>query len=388
MMAKLGEVCEVNPKTEKYEDDFKVSFVPMPKVSETGKIDTSEIRSYRDVKKGFTGFKDGDVLFAKITPCMENGKGAVAHSLMNGVGFGSTEFHVLRPKVDLTTSKWLYYLTSWHEFRVLAEKNMTGSAGQKRVPKKFLEDYELDVPSLEEQRLVAGVLDKVTALMDARRTQLTHLDTLIKAHFVEMFGDEQFKKVKAADICDFITKGTTPHATEIFEEPAENRIPFLKVYNLSFTGELLFEDKPQYIVKSVHEGKLARSKVYPNDVLMNIVGPPLGKFAIIPKNYPELNINQAMAIFRAKEQVVPRFLLAALMQPEVLRPFLDQAVGIRQQNLSLEQCRNLEIPLPPLALQNDFADFVAKVDGVKASVQASLDELDILKKSLMQMYFG
>ena len=80
--------------------------------------------------------------------------------------------------------------------------------------------------------------------------------------------------VKAQEVCYFITKGTTPKANEIFTKPFENCIPYLKVYNLSFDGSMLFFDEPQYIEKSVHEGKLARSKVYPNDVLMNIVGPP------------------------------------------------------------------------------------------------------------------
>lgn len=180
-----------------------------------------------------------------------------------------------------------------------------------------------------------------------------------------MFGDGKYPIVKTSDICDFITKGTTPPANEIYQEYSEDRIPFLKVYNLSFTGDLLFKQEPQYISKSTHEGKLSRSKVFPNDVLMNIVGPPLGKFSVVTNEYPEWNINQAIAIFRAKEKVISQYLMSALMQPDVLRPFLEQAVGIRQQNLSLEQCRNLEIPLPPLDLQQQFAAFVEHTDKSK-----------------------
>ena len=188
---------------------------------------------------------------------------------------------------------------------------------------------------------------------------------VFKSQFIEMFKDGKYPIVKAQDVCHFITKGTTPKADEIFTEPKENSIPFLKVYNLSFDGSMMFFQEPQYIDRSVHEGKLSRSKVYPDDVLMNIVGPPLGKFAIVNDDYEEWNINQAIAIFRAREAVNSKFLLHALMQPDVLGPFLEKAQGVRQLNLSLEQCRNLEFPLPPVAEQMEFVKFAEQSDKSK-----------------------
>ena len=188
-MAKLKDVCIINPKSPGFPDDLKVSFVPMPKVGENGEFDSSDVKEYREVKKGFTYFQNGDVLFAKITPCMENGKGAIANGMENGVGFGSTEFHVLRPLTDCVSNKWLFYLLSWPIFRKEAEKNMTGSAGQKRVPKSFLEEYTLTVPSLKEQQKMADALDKVSSLILLRKQQLAKLDELVKARFVELFGD-------------------------------------------------------------------------------------------------------------------------------------------------------------------------------------------------------
>ena len=189
MRVKLGEVCDINPKIQVTDDHVEVSFVPMQNVSEDGIIYLSETRLYGEVKKGFTSFHNGDVLFAKITPCMENGKGGIVKNLKNGLGFGSTEFHVLRPHSDIVLSDWLYYLTSWPVFRKECEKNMTGSAGQKRVPKSFLEEYKLFLPPMETQRHIAAVLDKVSALIALRRQQLDKLDELVKARFVEMFGD-------------------------------------------------------------------------------------------------------------------------------------------------------------------------------------------------------
>ena len=112
---------------------MEISFVPMQSVSEQGDIDTTAVRTYEEVQKGFTYFSEGDVLFAKITPCMENGKGAIARGLKNSVGFGSTEFHVLRPKAEVCNSEWIYAITSFSKFRQDAARKMTGSAGQRRV---------------------------------------------------------------------------------------------------------------------------------------------------------------------------------------------------------------------------------------------------------------
>ena len=148
----LGKCCELNPKRPKnIDDDLLVSFVPMPAVSEDGRIDVSETRPYSEVKKGFTYFAENDVLFAKITPCMENGKGCIAEGLSNGTGAGSTEFHVLRPISGKSNPYWLYILTMHESFRSAARKSMTGTGGQLRVPLGFLENYPITMPPIELQ---------------------------------------------------------------------------------------------------------------------------------------------------------------------------------------------------------------------------------------------
>lgn len=154
MEQRLGECCVINPKKttdSRLEEDLEISFIPMASVSECGEILKLEDKFCREVKNGFTYFCEGDVLFAKITPCMENGKGAVAVGLTNGIGFGSTEFHVLRPIKEKSNSYWLYALTSFELFRKKAGKNMTGSAGQKRVPASFLENIKISVPPISLQ---------------------------------------------------------------------------------------------------------------------------------------------------------------------------------------------------------------------------------------------
>lgn len=177
----LGECCEVNPVKSEIKDvpkNTEVSFMPMAAVSETGDIDLSQTRTLSDVWAGFTYFKDGDVVFAKITPSMENGKGAIMRSLKNGIGFGTTEFHVLRPIGGKSTSEWIYHLTKQTSFRELAERNMTGTAGQKRVPSSFLKSYMVTIPSIALQNQFAAITEKTDVLKAQFRNSLTDLENL------------------------------------------------------------------------------------------------------------------------------------------------------------------------------------------------------------------
>lgn len=283
-------------------------------------------------------------------------------------------------------SKYFYYILKTQDIKRQLESNKRGGT-QNFVSLKNIRDLKIPLIDILEQKKIVEILDKAQELIDKRKEQIEALDELVKSKFIEMFGSQKYPLVKAEDICEYITKGTTPKSSEIIEEYNDDLIPYLKVYNLSFDGSMLFDEKAQYITLETHNKFLARSKVYPNDILMNIVGPPLGKFAIVPNTFSEWNINQAIAIFRATNKVNPIYLLYSLKQPKVLKPFIDSAVGIRQQNLSLLQCRNLEIQLPPLSLQNQFADFVNKVNKLKSEMEKSLKELEDNFNSLMQKSF-
>ena len=145
-LVRLGDVAQINPRFDKSSlaDATAVSFVQMASVGAAdGKINVSITRPFAEVKQGsYTPFKDGDVLFAKVTPCMENGKMAIARGLMNGVGFGSSEFHVLRLS-DKVDAKYLYHFVSSQNFRKEAAGHMTGAVGLRRVPAAFLADAHL-----------------------------------------------------------------------------------------------------------------------------------------------------------------------------------------------------------------------------------------------------
>ena len=169
------DICEINPKLQpdKIGENLEVSFLPMKLLEEgTGRFDLSETRKYSEVKKGYTPFIDGDLIFAKITPCMENGKIAVLSNLKNGIGFGSTEFHVSRP-TQLINAFYLFYLFYLFYFflqksiREDAKRNFTGSAGQLRVPKNYFESIPIPLPPLAEQhRIVAKIEELFSDLED------------------------------------------------------------------------------------------------------------------------------------------------------------------------------------------------------------------------------
>lgn len=161
-------------------DDLEVSFVPMSSVeAATGRMDATSVRRFAEVKKGYTIFREGDVLFAKITPCMENGKMAVALGLRNCVGVGSTEFHVLRPLPGVD-AHYVYHFVSSSHFRAEAAHHMTGAVGQKRVPTAFLENCKIHLPSLDEQRRIVAELEKQFSRLDQAVANLKRVRANLK----------------------------------------------------------------------------------------------------------------------------------------------------------------------------------------------------------------
>lgn len=193
----LMDFCKINPKkinTKEFDDDMIVSFIPMPCVSDIwGKIVKKELRKLGEVKKGYTNFCEGDVLFAKITPCMENGKSAIVDKLENDIGFGSTEFYVLRCDENKLNNKYLHYFVRQKTFRDEAKGEMTGAVGQQRVPKTFLENYKMKVPTIEEQQEIVNILDRLLAKYNKIKNleqQLEKIELLKKAILAKAFRGE------------------------------------------------------------------------------------------------------------------------------------------------------------------------------------------------------
>lgn len=182
-LKRLGQCCIINPRRPNIAlcDTDKVSFIPMPAVSEDGYLVDMADEEYGKVKKGFTYFENNDVLFAKITPCMENGKGAIAYGLTNGIGVGSTEFHVLRPINGISSPYWLLTLTRMPIFRERAAKNMSGTGGQKRVSASYLNHFMVGLPAIEEQRRFEAIYRQADKSKFELRKSIDAIDKVIKS---------------------------------------------------------------------------------------------------------------------------------------------------------------------------------------------------------------
>ena len=152
----IGEVCKINPKQDKISES-QVVFLGMADISETGSVVSQRLVDFSHIQSGFTAFRRGDILIAKITPCFENGKGAYTDNLLSEHGFGSTEFHVLRTNSKVK-AKYIFYHTVSEKFRKKLEREMTGSAGQKRVPAISIQKYKIFLPSSNEQNFIIEIL--------------------------------------------------------------------------------------------------------------------------------------------------------------------------------------------------------------------------------------
>ena len=376
MKVKLGQLCKINPKSQHIPEDTNVSFVPMSCISEEGRIDASQVCPAREVSKGYTAFAEGDILMAKITPCMENGKGAIAEGLCNGLGFGSTEFHVLRADLSRVSPNWLFRFTKSEKFRRDCAGNMTGSGGQKRVPKSYLEKYSVNLPSLARQREIVRVLDKVEAVIDKHKRQLAKLDELAKARFVEMFA----KKYDSVEVGRYLktTSGGTP-ATSCPEYYKNGTIPWL---TSSEVNSGIISKTKAYITE---EGlKNSSAKYIPEDsIVIAMYGATAGQVGLLKIR---CTTNQAVCAILPSERFLPAFLY---YNAQYNKPWmLSQCAGGAQKNISQRIIRRMALYDAPLPLQRQFAEFVTHIERMKGKVRASLEATQKLLGSLMQEYFS
>lgn len=388
---KLGEVAILNPEKSEIKDkpgSLLVSFVSMSAVDEYLQTITQlESRKIGAVRKGYTYFRNDDVLFAKITPCMENGKVAIARGLENGIGFGSTEFHVIRP-TDQITSEWIYLVVGNQAFRDEAEKRMQGVAGQRRVPISFLENYEILVPPIVEQRKIVARIEKQFAKIDevARlRAESEKLAAaLLPAALHEIFSDHDWEMVNIGDEKIMkMTSGGTPSRGNVAFYDGEN--VWLKSGELNDDTELM--DSEEHI--SNEALKKSSAKIFPaGTVLLAMYGATAGKLGILKRSGAT---NQAVAgMTPVSSKLDSKYLFYCLLH--IREEIIGQAWGGAQPNLSQTILKKIKIPLPPLAEQKKI---VQKLDALSIKSRTLRDlqssqsaDLKSLKQSILHEAFS
>lgn len=350
----LGECCELNPKRPRdIDDELLVSFVPMPAVSEDGKIDCSDIKPYKEVRKGFTYFAENDVLFAKITPCMENGKGAVAKGLEGGIGSGSTEFHVLRPIAGKSNPYWLYILTMFESFRVGARKVMTGTGGQLRVPIGYLNDYPITLPPIDLQDRFEEFVHQSDKSKFVR----------FKSQFIEMFGLPEsnvhgFEIGTIGDVVKDVHYGTAKKASE------DGKYIYIRMNNITYEGELDLSDIKRI---DVPDKELAGCIVQQGDVLFNRTNSKdlVGKTCYFSGDEPMIIAGYIIRL-RMNGKVIPEYLSIFMNLDRSKKLLYSMAKGaVGQANINAQEVQSIEIVIPPDEMQKEFLQLLKQSDKSK-----------------------
>jgi type I restriction enzyme M protein len=357
----LAELCEINPRKSQLPElkqDTRVSFVPMSDINEHRiGFQPSEEKLLSEVTSSYTYFEDNDVLFAKVTPCFENGKAGIARNLLNGIGFGSSEFYVLRstPKV---LPEWIYFCIMHPLFRDAAIAQMTGTGGLQRVPRGFVENFKIPLPPLEMQKEIVAEIEGYQKVINGARAVLDHYRPHIPIH-----PDWPMRTI--SDLSVRITKGSSPNWQGINYSSREEGILFITSENVG-RGQLLL-DKPKYVEQRFNEVE-PKSILQKGDVLTNIVGASIGRTAIFNLDVTA-NINQAVCIIRPKTELIDSiYLMTLLNSPRFIEKLLGNSVENARANVSMGVLGVLTIPLAPLATQQQI---VAEIEAEQALVAAN-----------------
>ena len=389
----LGEVCTVNPRTARTGhsgEETAVSFVPMAAVDERfGTIAVREERPLAEVSKGFTAFMDGDVLFAKITPCMENGKAALAQNLTNGVGRGSTEFYVLRPG-DRVLSEYIYHFVRQPEFREAAKRSFIGTAGQQRVPKSFMENALLPIPPLDEQRRIVDVLNRAARIELLRAEAAERLREFNPALFIKMFGDpvENPMGWDVEHLGELIVRGPQ---NGLYKPRSDygSGTPILRIDGF-YNGHII--DVQTWQRLRLDGDTMRKFALAEDDIVVNRVNsrPFLGKSAIVlALNEPAVFESNMMRLAVDARRILPK-LLISMLQIDTTRHRLRRNAkdAINQSSINQADVCELPVIVPPLMLQDRFVKVVSMARTTADVAEFASRTAESLPTSLMARLLG
>lgn len=295
---------------------------------------------------------------------------------------------ICRPDESIVSKEYLCYFMRSNSYYMKLLGNVTGTT-RKRISRKNLENVKLDVPSKENQKEVVKQLDCLSKVIDLRNKELQLFDNLIKARFVEMFGnpvtnEKGWKQKQLSEITTKLGSGSTPKGgKKAYQEDGITLIRSMNVHN----G--LFEYKELAHISEEQAAKLDNVTIEENDVLLNITGASVARSCVVPSKILPARVNQHVCIIRCNQCIAPEFLNKLLIDDNYQRLLWSIAgAGATREAITKQQVESLHIIMPPIEMQNQFADFVKQVDKSKVAVQKALDETQMLFDSLMQKYFA
>lgn len=393
----ISEICNLNPKL-KLDDDLDVGFMPMAGVPTTylGKCNF-ETKKWSEVKKGFTQFQNGDVIFAKITPCFENGKAFVIKEFPNGYGAGSTEYYVLRSIHGLINPHWLFALVKTKDFLTNGALNMSGSVGHKRVTKEFVENYGVPVPPLAEQKIIAKKLDTLLAQVDSTKARLEQIPQILKrfrqavlsaavsGRLTKVWREKnqdssssgEWQQFALSELGD-LSRGKSKH------RPRNDPRLFGDTYPFIQTGEVANSSgRIKSATKFYSEFGLSQSKLFPQGTLCITIAANIADTAILDIDacFPDSVVgfipkkNKSHVLFI-------KYLIDA--NKEDLEAY---APATAQKNINLKVLNDLRFPMPGIEEQHEIVRRVeqlfAYADTIEKQVNNALTRVNSLTQSIL-----
>lgn len=414
---RLEEIALINPRHPKtLKPSLKVSFVPMPRLSETDwRLDVAEQRNLGDVMKGYTHFADGDVLFAKITPCMENGKAAVATALASGLGCGTTELHVIRP-LDGIDPRYIYHFLHQERFRREAALSFTGSAGQLRVPVSFIQQSPIPLAPRGEQSRIVVKLEVLLDAVDACQKRLAKIPMLIKRFRQSVLAaacagrltadwrdghainkDKPLRSKSESDALPEIPNGWTwvrlaelgnlgrgksRHRPRDAAHLYGGQYPFIQTGDIARSGGRLSEHRQTY-----SEAGLAQSKLWPKGTVCITIAANIADSAIL--TYPACFPDSVVGVICDNRKCLAEYLEFFI---RIARDDLSQfAPATAQKNINLAILNDVMVPLPILTEQQEIVRRVEALlktaDQIEARYRKAQAQVEKLTQSILAKAF-
>jgi type I restriction enzyme M protein len=363
-LVRIAEVCTVNPRKSKSADlspETSVSFVPMADLNEHRiAFHYTEEKQLSEVSASYTYFEDNDVLLAKVTPCFENGKAGIARGLRNGLGFGSSEFYVLRSNGQVLP-EWVYFCVMHPFFRDAAVAQMTGTGGLQRVPRDYVENFQIPLPPLDVQKEIVAEIEGYQKVIDGARAVLDNYRPHIPIH-------PDWPMVPLEQACE-IQRGKFSFRPRNEPRFYGGEYPFIQ------TGDIVrAEGRKITYSQTLNEEGLSVSKLFQPPVVVITIAANIGDTAVL--DFPSCFPDSVVGLTPKPGTDVHFLELAMRTKRQYLNDIAPQAA---QKNINIEILKTIEIPLPPLATQQAI---VAEIEAEQALVAANRELIARFEKKI------
>lgn len=447
----ISSIATINPRqwTLTPNDDDLVSFIPLASVeANTGCLHPNTVRPWKEVSRGYTRFEEGDIVFAKITPSMENGKIAIAIGLAGGRAVGSTEYHVLRPS-SLLSGRYLLHFLLQYSTRQLARSMMRGVAGQLRVPADFFSSIKIPVPPVDEQRQIVEAIETQFARLDAavaalerarirlKRYRASVLKAACEGRLVMTEAElarhegrdyepssvllERIRAERAATLGTKRGNAKAPFAVDTSElselpegwewtrlgatigigpqngiyKPASAYGSGVSIIRIDDFQDFHLRPRSELRTLRVSDQELQVYGLFPNDLVINRVNsaPQLGKCLIVPAALCPAVFESNMMRMHLSAGLVPQWVAFYLRSIDGRKRLtLNAKWAVNQASINQEDVRNTPLPVPPLAEQERIVAEVERrmsvIEQMEALVEANMKRAETLRQSILRLAFS